>query len=384
MEKHPSILFAYPFRIFFFSTAIWSIVVVVLWVGMLSGLWQFPTFLPLLHWHRHEMLFGLVSPAIAGFLLTAVCVWTNTERTHGASLMLLWLVWLLGRILMMAGVGVPENVVIGVNIVFLPLIMIDAGRRVWAAKQARQIPLLGLLFSLWIVEVGMLLYPAANFHQPAMVMMFLLIGIVGGRITPVFTNNWLNQNRRLARARPLNPLWDRVILGGTAILAGCLAVGADAIVPLLALLCGIGHLVRVLVWRFWAVLQEPLLWILHISQLWVSVSLCLLAGSANGWWQQSLWLHAGAIGAISSLILGIMARVSLGHTGRSLVLPFGVTLAFFLIQFSTGLRLALGFSLLEWNSGIILTTITWVAAFSIFLWRYTGILMSPRLDGKPG
>ena len=120
-------LFSYPFRIFFLSMTALALLAIPLWVMQVNGVINLPLALPGLFWHQHEMLFGFLSAAIAGFLLTAVCVWTQTERTHGIRLALLWGVWLAGRLLLAFGAGLPDWLVHAVNLAFLPLIMLDAG-----------------------------------------------------------------------------------------------------------------------------------------------------------------------------------------------------------------------------------------------------------------
>ena len=140
-------LFAYPFRIFFLSLAIWAIAVVALWIASVTGLTPLEFALPALRWHQHEMLFAILNPAIGGFLLTAVCVWTNTERLHGLPLILLWLVWLLGRLFTTLPL-LPGAMMIAINLLFLPLVMIDAGRRIIRARQPRHAPILVVLFLL--------------------------------------------------------------------------------------------------------------------------------------------------------------------------------------------------------------------------------------------
>jgi uncharacterized protein involved in response to NO len=134
----PAIAFAYPFRIFFLSAAALAVAVVPAWLALLLGGAQAPLAFAPLHWHQHEMLFGFLHAAIAGFLLTAVCNWTGTERLHGAPLLALWLAWLGGRALMAAGADAPPWLAHGIDLAFLPLVMLDAGRRIWQARCSRQ------------------------------------------------------------------------------------------------------------------------------------------------------------------------------------------------------------------------------------------------------
>jgi uncharacterized protein involved in response to NO len=145
-------LFAYPFRIFFLSTAVLAVSLVPVWLLVLLGGFTPPLALPSLDWHQHEMLFGFLEAAIAGFLLTAVCVWTSTDRLHGAPLAGLWAVWLAGRALLFLGAGLPAVLVHGVDLAFLPLVVLDAGRRIVAAKQHRQLVIVGILAAFWFMD----------------------------------------------------------------------------------------------------------------------------------------------------------------------------------------------------------------------------------------
>ena len=177
-------LFAYPFRIFFLSMTVLALVAIPTWVLQVSGAIQLPLAMPGLYWHQHEMLFGFLSAGIAGFLLTAVCVWTGTERTHGWPLMLLWGVWLAGRLLLAFGADLPAWLVQGANLAFLPLVMIDAGWRIWHARQKRQLMILMVLGLLWAMQIGFVTRLDMAFSYGALVMAMALISIIGGRITP--------------------------------------------------------------------------------------------------------------------------------------------------------------------------------------------------------
>src|SRR5690606_14336196 len=123
------------FRIFFLSAGVWAVLAVTLWALQVTGLVSLPLAHAPLVWHRHEMLFGFLNPAIAGFLLTAVCVWTNTERLHGSRLFLLWLLWLASRLSAALGGAQGGDLSLVINLAFLPLVAVDAGRRVIAARQ---------------------------------------------------------------------------------------------------------------------------------------------------------------------------------------------------------------------------------------------------------
>lgn len=377
-------LFSYPFRIFFLSMTVLAIIAIPLWVLEVTGTVRLPLAMPGLFWHQHEMLFGFLSAAIAGFLLTAVCVWTQTERTHGSLLVGLWGVWLAGRLLLAFGGTLPEWLVQGVNLAFLPLVMIDAGWRVWKARQKRQVMILVVLGLLWLMQIGFVTRLDMAFSYGALIMAMALISIVGGRITPAFSAGWLRQRGGNAEAVKMIPALDMATLFAMILLMASLVTGWQTVTAVLALVAAALMLARLANWRGWLVRSEPLLWILHLSILWVPVALLLLAGSLLAGWPSNAWTHAAGTGAVGCLILGVIARVSLGHTGRPLVLPKGMVLAFVAVQLAAVIRVVTAFDVIPWHPGIGTSTALWVIAYLIFLVRYTGVLASPRADGREG
>ncbi|MAO14244.1 MULTISPECIES: NnrS family protein [Marinobacter] len=377
-------LFSYPFRIFFLSMTVLAIVAIPLWVLEVTGTVRLPLAMPGLFWHQHEMLFGFLSAAIAGFLLTAVCVWTQTERTHGSLLVGLWGVWLAGRLLLAFGGNLPEWLVQGVNLAFLPLVMIDAGWRVWKARQKRQVMILVVLGLLWLMQIGFVTRLDMSFSYGALIMAMALISIIGGRITPAFSAGWLRQRGGNAEAVKMIPALDMATLFSMILLMASLVTGWQTVTAVLAVVAAALMLARLANWRGWLVRSEPLLWILHLSILWVPVALLLLAGSLLAGWPSNAWTHAAGTGAVGCLILGVIARVSLGHTGRPLVLPKGMVLAFVAVQLAAVIRVVTAFDVIPWHPGIGTSTALWVIAYLIFLVRYTGVLASPRADGREG
>lgn len=377
-------LFGYPFRIFFLSMTLLALLVIPLWVLQVTGTINMPLAMPGLFWHQHEMLFGFLSAAIAGFLLTAVCVWTQTERTHGGRLVLLWGVWLAGRLLLALGADLPYWLVQGVNLAFLPLVMLDAGWRVWHAKQKRQLMILVVLGLLWLMQIGFVTRLDMAFSHGALIVAMALISIVGGRITPAFTTGWLRQRGLDPSAVKTIPALDMATLFSMILLTASLVTGWQALTGILAIVAGTLALIRLANWKGWLARKEPLLWVLHLSILWVPVSLYLLAGTLFAGWPSNAWSHAAGTGAISCLILGVIARVTLGHTGRPLVLPKGMVIAFIAIHLAAVIRVLTAFNVIPWNPGIGSSSLLWMFAFGMFLVRYTKILASPRPDGRVG
>ena len=377
-------LFSYPFRIFFLSMTVLTLVAIPVWVLEVTGVLQLPLAMPALFWHQHEMLFGFLSAAIAGFLLTAVCVWTQTERTHGLPLALLWGVWLAGRLLLALGGNLPDWMVQGVNLAFLPLVMIDAGWRVWHARQKRQAMIMVVLGLLWLMQIGFVTRLDMSFSYGALIMALALISIIGGRITPAFTAGWLRQRGGNAEAVKMIPGLDMAALFSMILLMASLVTGWKTLAAVIAVVAAALMLVRLYNWKGWLARSEPLLWILHLSILWVPVALLLLAGSLVAGWPSNAWSHAAGAGAVGCLILGVIARVSLGHTGRPLKLPKGMVLAFVAIQLAAVVRVLTAFSIIPWHPGIGTSTLLWMIAYGLFLVRYAGILAKPRADGREG
>lgn len=380
----PGLLFSYPFRIFFLSLAVFGVIYVPLWVAQVYGAIDLPLALPALYWHKHEMLFGFLSAAIAGFLLTAVCVWTGTERLQGRRLFGLWLVWLAGRILLVGGENVPVAVVHLVNLSFLPLVMMDAGWRIWHARQRRQLAILLVLGLLWAMQAGFVMTFNPVFVSGGLVMAMALSGVIGGRITPAFSSGWLRQQGRDSSTVKVVPRLDALSLATMVILLVVLLIGNQWGTGLTALVAALLMLVRIVGWKGWLVARNPLLWILHVSLLWIPVALFLLAGNQLLGWTASAWVHAAGVGVVGSLVLGVIARVSLGHTGRALVLPSGMVVAFVMIQAAAMVRVMTAFAVVDWGAGVRLSGALWVLSFLVLLIRYAGILMKPRADGLEG
>lgn len=377
-------LFSYPFRIFFLSMTLLALLVIPVWVLQVTGTINMPLAMPGLFWHQHEMLFGFLSAAIAGFLLTAVCVWTQTERTHGFRLVLLWGVWMAGRLLLAFGADLPEWLVQGVNLAFLPLVMLDTGWRVWHAKQKRQLMILVVLGLLWLMQIGFVTRLDMAFSHGALIIAMALISIVGGRITPAFTTGWLRQRGLDPSAVKTIPALDMAALFSMILLTASLVTGWQTLTGILAIIAATLTLVRLANWKGWLARKDPLLWVLHLSILWVPISLYLLAGTLFVGWPSNAWSHAAGTGAVSCLILGVIARVTLGHTGRPLVLPKGMVVAFIAIQLAAVIRVLTAFDIIPWHPGIGSSSLLWIFAYGMFLVRYTKILASPRPDGRVG
>lgn len=379
-------LFAYPFRIFFVSAGVYALLAVPLWVGLLSGALNVPLGVA---WHAHELLAGLLYAGVAGFLLTAVCNWTSTPPVAGARLFLLWLLWLLPRGWMLF--GVDSVLVVIVDLLFLPAVIACTAFPVAQKRQWRQLPILLTLCGLWLVDLGYHLSADPRYLHLALSFAALLILLVGSRIAPAFSRNWLR-----ARGRDIDSIRDPRWLTASVYTLTCLFLGAELIALVsgsliaptviagLALLASAAIILRLGFWSPWLVREEPLLWILYLAMLWLPVGLTLRAAAVTALVPAAAWQHALSVGAIGTLLIGVMSRVALGHTGRPLEIHPQMVFAFLLISVAAVLRVLTALNWLDWRLGLMASGVAWCLAFLLFVWRYTPILIRPRPDGKPG
>ncbi|ADE14953.1 NnrS family protein [Nitrosococcus halophilus Nc 4] len=377
------------FRPFFWLGALMSGLWMLLWLLLLKGQWYLNGYFPLPYWHAHEMLFGFVSAIIAGFLLTAAQNWTGRPTATGPSLLLLVLLWLAGRTVMLLGNTLPPLIVITVDMAFIPCLMFFIARPIIATGNTRSLPLIGILGILASCNLLVHLGGAGYFPtviapalQATVNVITLLMVIIGGRVIPFFTRNALPQT-------PIRqfPWLDRLAIGSVAAILIIEAItGVSPLMGVIALTAGGLNLARLLGWGGYKTLSRPLLWVLHLGYLWICAGLmtkgldAYLPGD-----YRSIAIHLLTVGAMGTLILGMMSRVALGHTGRRLELPQGMIWAYVLLTLGAIVRIG-GPLLLPAHMMVVLLLSggLWIAAFGLFVFRYTTILWRPRVDGRPG
>jgi uncharacterized protein involved in response to NO len=367
------------FRPFFLLAAAFAALAVPLWIVALRGGLRPGGGLGPMHWHAHEMVFGFTTAVIAGFLLTAIRNWTNRETLRGAPLAALAALWLAGRIAVFFGDRLPQPLTAAIDLAFLPALALICALPLIAANNRRNYAFLAMLGLLAAANASV--HFGARERQEALVRSshFFAIDVVGlmlvvmtGRIIPMFTRN--------ATGRPGvrgNPWLERAsVLGMIALLVlDLLPFGVSAEGWLSALL----SLVLVARMRFWGsghTLREPLLWILHAGALWIPVALMLRALSSLGApVPGSAALHALTTGAIGSLTLGMMARVSLGHTGRKLKAPGSMFFAFGAMVLAGVVRVGGAFlSTTLYFHALEIAALSWSSAFIVFCVAYFRVL----------
>lgn len=381
-------LWRLAFRAGFLLASVFAVVAMVRWMCWVlwPAHWDFA--LSPVWWHAHEMIFGFAMPVVAGFLLSAVVVWTGVPGTKGWRLKILFGLWLLARIILWVWPALAPLAWLA-EMLFITLLGYELTKRVWALRQWRNmlfLPILLILALFSSLSYGSLDAPvvSARLHYGAVWMITLLVVIIGGRVIPLFTGN------RLDLKLTSSPLWfEYLTMAITAVIGVVSAIWSwQELGPLMPLLCFAGagiHLIRLFRWQGWKVFGVPLLWSMHLSYLCIPLTMLGLAITGGNQWAIKNLIHLLAIGAIGGMILTMMARVSLGHTGRPLEVPTYIAVAFALLFLAAILRAFLplvDIALTPWawrlSAGL------WIIAFSLFLVRYLPMLMRARVDGKPG
>lgn len=377
------------FRPFFLGGAVWAAVSLLLWLGSLAGLLTFPAAVDPLAWHRHEMLFGFVGAVVAGFLLTAIPNWTGRLPIAGWPLALLVLLWLAGRLALLASgtVGLPAAAVI--DVAFLIALAVIGAQEVIAARN-RNLPVVGAVLILALASAldhlamaGMLQDPLAGVRL-GIGTVTLLIALIGGRIIPSFTRNWLvKQGRKQGLPTQPGP-FDRAAIAATAAaLLMWVILPSLSVTGLLLLFAGVLQLLRLLRWQGQRTLADRLVLMLHLAFLWVPVGLLLLGASIlSAAVPQSAAIHAMTAGAMASMILAVMTRATLGHTGRELRADGATQAIYALITLAAMTRVAAPFLAESYTELMRGSGLLWLAAFGLFLLRYGPILLAPRLEGE--
>lgn len=392
MNSSPTpILLAYPFRPFFLLGALYSALLIVAWMGVLFGGWALPAGIPLVNWHAHEMLLGFMPAIVAGFLLTAMTNWTGAAPLQGKALLALLLLWGAGRVAMWTGGLLPAALVALADLLFLPTLAIYVGRVLHRHGNRRNYLLVLVIAALALANVLMhqefwgIVATAQQGKVLAMNLIAIIMIVIGGRITPAFTANWLRLQGQDPQAVKRSDSLDRA-----ALIAAGLMIPADLLtgMPLIgvaaALLAAIANGIRLAGWGASRVLREPLLWVLHLGYAWIVLALVLKALTPLFAWPATLWMHAMGTGAAGTLILGVMTRVSVGHTGRPLrLVPFGLSI-YIAVTIAAAVRLLAASRLIDYRIGLLCSALAWSAAFLIFLILYWPILSRPRADGRPG
>lgn len=386
-------IFMHGFRPFFLMAGIVAPLGVGLWALALAGLPVPDGPLPMMRWHAHELLAGFVGAAMIGFLMTAIPNWTGRRGYSGLPLVVIAGLFLGARLALLPGSPVPIAVAAPLALVPLPATMLLVLPALIRAKTARLFgpPLLVLGF--WAGQMMMLAEAAGWWTVPGWAtgqllmanMALVLVVLIGGRIVPSFTLNALRKAGRPAVPAPLPGVDRAAILSVTAVVAVDLVMPGGVAAGLAAAAAAVLVALRLSRWYGLRTLRWPLLWVLHLGYLLVALALALKALSLLGglpW--AGAWLHLQVAGALATMILAVMTRATLGHTGHDLVASPMTTVAFVALLAAALLRVFGSAALADPLTAQTAAAVLWVLAFLLFLAAYAPMLVRPRADGKPG
>lgn len=377
-------------RPFFLLAGIYAVVSLAVWLGVLVGHCTVPTAFDSLDWHVHEMLFGFALAAIAGFALTAVPHWTGRPVLKGFPLALLVLLWLAGRLAVAFSGPIGAQTAAVIDLLFPLALLALIANDILRARLWHGLMLVAVIAVLLIANL--LMHQGLIGEEPALLeigrrlglgVLVVLISLIGGRVIPAFTGNWL-QARGERRPPAFGPA-DRVAVATTLLAVASWTVQPEGgVTALLAGLAAVAQAVRLARWRGHRTGAEPLVWSLHLGYLWLPLGLALLALGAALPEQvaPSAGVHALAAGAVAGMILAMTTRATLGHTGRALHAD-RLTLTLYLL-ICLGAIARVGAALLPalYLQLLAAAGLLWLLAFGLFLLRYGPMLVTPRADGK--
>ena len=383
----PAIL-SYGFRPFFLLASTFAAFDMILWIGALSGAWSVGGMAGPVAWHAHEMLFGYGAAALCGFVLTAVPNWTGGLPVSGKPLLVLVVIWLMGRLAMLAPTVLGETASASIDALFPPALAFVVVREVVAGRNWQNLR----------VAVGIVSLAALNiwFHiaslngldnsmvlRATVALFVLLVSLIGGRIVPSFTRNFLARRNAMQLPRSIIAL-DRAALGLTLVAGLSWTIAPEsAATTILALAASAAHLLRLAGWQGLATLDEPLLAFMHVAYAFVGFGWFAVAAASIGWMSAASAFHVFTVGAIGMMTLAVMTRASRGHTGRPLTASAMTTLSYFALFLVAVLRPLAEFAPAHYHEILALSAAAWIGAFVLFLVEHAPMLLGPSHGKRP-
>ncbi|MEO7031661.1 MAG: NnrS family protein [Herbaspirillum sp.] len=373
------------FRPFYLGAALVATLAIPLWLASYYGwLTTFPNIN--MFWHMHEMVYGFAVPVIVGFLYTGGQAWTGLRTPHGWSLAAVFALWVAARLAMLLGNPMTAAIIDGafLFIAAVPLYLV--------LKRANNKRNMFTVLILLLLAVANVLYHCAHNGllsispvlpiYAAIFVVVMLETLMGGRVIPSFTKNTLPSVTPI-----VNVTRDHITVTLIALASITWLVPVPrALTAVLCALAGISVLIRVLGWKPWRTVAVPLLWILHLSYSWIGVGFLLLSLAALGKVSTSAAFHALTIGSMAGLIIGMITRTALGHTGRPLKARPVEVVTYSLVHIGAITRLAAALvPAAAWHQTALLVAMScWSVAFVFYLAVYGPYLSRPRIDGRDG
>ncbi len=384
MAQALAAFFSSGFRPMFLSAAAWAALSMTLWILYWTGSTSWEPAWPALDWHVHGLLFGYGSAVLCGFLFTAIPNWTKRPPVSGAPLAALWLLWVIGRVA--TATALPWALTLGLDVGFLLLVCLLAARDILAAGNRRNLPVIAMVALFTVANTLFHLdiraeSPASsgNGTRMGISLLILLISLIGGRIIPIFTTNWLKQHNATKLPVQFNRK-DGAVLAASALTLILWIFTPDRQTTGFALgIVGLAHLWRLSRWQGHRTGSEPLILALHVAYLFVPLGYLLTAASAFGTISPMAGLHAWTAGALGGMTLIVMTRASLGHSGRPLTASILDTTFLSLLGLAAGTRILSALDV--WSEPLLhLSATLWIVGFALFVLRFGKGMFLPRPD----
>ncbi len=383
-------LFNLGFRPFFLGASVLASISIGMWMSVYFSHISLPlTVLSIFQWHSHEMIYGYSVAVIAGFLLTAIQNWTGVQTIQGRSLLALFSLWSLARVLFLFGTRFLEIAALA-DMLFMLCLLVAVATPIVKAKQWKQ---LGVLSKVLLLMLGNLSFYLGAFglleNGPywgiygGLYAIIALILTIGARVIPAFIRNGVDNYVEVK-----NPLWLNVasLILFLAFFINQLFIRNQALLGYLSIALCLITSARLWLWHTPGIWRKPLLWSLFLSIVFIDFGFVLYALSAFAGVSPFLAVHAFAFGGIGLATLGMMSRVVLGHTGRNIRNPPAMT-TYALLLLTIGAVTRVGLPLVDqthYANWIFLSQILWIAAFVLFVITYSKMLVQPRIDGQEG
>jgi uncharacterized protein involved in response to NO len=373
------------FRPFFLGGALWAVGAMLLWIALMTGQIVFAVSYGAVAWHAHEFLFGYVTASVAGFLLTAIPNWTGRLPVRGAPLLALFLIWLAGRIALLAVDVIGAVPAAVVDSLFLLCFALVAAREIAASRNWRNgkvvilISLLALANIVFHAEVIVAGAPSYGLRGGIAIVVGLIM-LIGGRVTPSFTRNWLARQASEQLPIPFGRYDMVAIAVAAAALLIWVIVPDAAVTGIVLLAAGILHVIRVWRWAGRLTWREPLVLVLHAGYGFVPLGF-FCVGVATLWpsvLPPTAALHAWTVGAMGMMTLAMMTRASRGHLGYALTASVATQAIYIAIAIAALARIAAPFAGNATMGVLMLSGVAWIAAFLGFVAIYGPMLLTPR------
>ena len=376
-------LFSYSFRPFFFFGSVYAGAIILVWLPVFSGELQPSTAFAPRDWHVHEMLFGYIAAVVAGFLLTAVPNWTGRLPLQGRPLAILFSVWVAGRIAVSTSAWLGWAPAAAIDVAFLVLLASAAAREIVAGKKWGNLNVVAIIGLLAVGNLAFHLeahfYGLAEYATRAgIAVVITLISLIGGRIIPSFTRNFLAKRAPGPMPTPFGRFDVGTMVFTVLVLAIWVARPLDRTTGGLLLTCGFMHVVRLVRWTGYRTFADRLVLILHVAYAFIPAGFILTALSALDLVAPSAGIHAWTGGAIGTMTLAVMSRATLGHTGQRLEASPATHLIYASVIVAALARVCAVLEADHTSALLVVAGFAWAAAFLGFAAAYSVAFWSPR------